>query len=119
MQALSQDSRLLRIFIGDTDKLHHTPLYEAILSKAREIGLAGGTVLRGVMSYGATSIVHTSKLLDLSDDLPIIIEIIDHEDKIRSFIEVVGGMMDESGCGGLITIEKAEVAYYSPKSKKG
>ncbi len=115
METLREDSKLLRIFIGDADILNHTPLYEAILLKAKSIGLAGGTVMRGIMSYGASSRLHTVKLLDLSEDLPVVIEIIDHEDKIRAFIEVVGKMIEEAGCGGLITVEKAEVAYYKPK----
>ena len=115
METLREDSKLLRIFIGDADKLSHTPLYEAILLKAKSNGLAGGTVMRGIMSFGASSRLHTVKLLDLSEDLPVVIEIIDHEDKIRAFIEVVGKMIEEAGCGGLITVEKAEVAYYRPK----
>ncbi|MDB5154945.1 MAG: hypothetical protein JWR54_3696 [Mucilaginibacter sp.] len=115
MEPLKEDSKLLRIFIGDADKLHHVPLYEAILLKAKKSGLAGGTVLKGIMSYGASSRLHTVKLLDLSTDLPVIVEIIDHEEKIRAFIEVVGSMIEEAGCGGLITVEKAEVAYYKPK----
>src|SRR5258708_11358695 len=115
MQPLKQDSKLLRIFIGDGDILHRRPLYEAILLEAKKSGLAGGTVLRGIMSFGASSRLHTVKLLDLSSDLPIIVEIIDHEEKIRAFIEVVGAMIEEAQCGGLITVEKAEVAYYKPK----
>ena len=115
MEPLNQDSKLLRIFIGDADMLNRTPLYEAILVKAKKTGLAGGTVLRGIMSFGASSRLHTAKLIDLSSDLPVIIEIIDHEDKLRAFIEVVGTMIEEAGCGGLITVEKAEVAYYKPK----
>lgn len=116
MQSLNEDSKLLRIFIGDADQLNHTPLYEAILLEAKKRGLAGGTVLKGIMSYGASSRVHTVKLLDLSTDLPITVEIVDQEDKIRAFIEVVGSMIEKAGCGGLITVEKAEVAYYKPKS---
>lgn len=115
MQTLSEDSKLLRVFIGDADQFHHQPLYEAILLEAKKAGLAGGTVLKGVMSFGASSRVHTVKLLDLSTDLPLIVEIIDHEDKIRAFIELLGPMIELAGCGGLITIEKVEVAYYKPK----
>lgn len=115
MESLNEDSRLLRIFIGDADMLRHVPLYEAILLEAKKSGLAGGTVLKGIMSYGASSRLHTVKLLDLSTDLPVIVEIIDHEEKIRAFIDVVGPMIEETGCGGLITVEKAEVAYYKPK----
>lgn len=116
MYTLDKNSKLLRIFIGDSDLLHHKPLYEAILLKAKESGLAGGTVLRGIMSYGASSRIHTVKLLDISADLPIIIEIIDHDEKIRRFTETVSAMIEEVGCGGLITVEAAEVIYY--KSKK-
>lgn len=115
MQALNEDSKLLRIFIGDADQLHHQPLYQVILLEAKKAGLAGGTVLKGIMSFGASSRLHTVKLLDLSTDLPVIVEIIDQEDKIRAFIEVLGPMIELAGCGGLITIEKAEVAYYKPK----
>lgn len=115
METLREDSKLLRIFIGDADILNHKPLYEVILLKAKTSGLAGGTVMRGIMSFGASSRLHTVKLFDLSEDLPVVIEIIDHEDKIRAFIEVVGKMIEEAGCGGLITVERAEVAYYKPK----
>ena len=115
METLQKDSKLLRIFIGDADQLHHRPLYEAITLKAKTSGLAGCTVTRGIMSFGASSIIHTAKLLDLSSDLPIIIEIIDHEDKIRPFIAVIDKMIEEAKCGGLITVEKAEVAYYKPR----
>ena len=101
MDPLNDNSKLLRIFIGDADKLNHTPLYEAILIEARKTGMAGATVSRGIMSFGSTSKLHTVKLLDLSADLPVIVEIIDHEDKISAFIKVVGGMIEESGCGGL------------------
>lgn len=112
---LQKDSKLLRIFIGDADMLQHKPLYEAIILKAKEVGLAGCTVTRGITSFGASTTIHTAKLLDLSSDLPVIIEIIDHEDKIRAFIDVAGAMMEEVGCGGLITVEKAEVAYYKSR----
>lgn len=115
MYPLNGDSKLLRIFIGEIDKHNHTPLYEAILFKARENQMAGGTVIRGVLAYGASSIVHTSKLIDMSEDLPIIVEIIDTEEKIRAFSTVVGTMMEESGCGGLMTIEAAEVIHYKPR----
>ena len=117
MQTLKKESKLLRIFVGDVDKLDHTPLYEAIAIKARENGLAGCTVTRGIMSFGASSVIHTAKLLDLSEDLPIIIEIIDHENKLRPFIKLVGDMIEKAACGGLITVEKAEVVYYKSKNK--
>ena len=115
---LEYDSKLLRIFIGEIDKLGHQPLYEAILFEARKQGLAGCTVLRGIMSYGASSLVHTAKLIEISQDLPIVIEIIDNNDKINSFAEVAGKLLERANCGGLITIEKAGVIYYRSRSQK-
>ena len=115
---LSRDSKLLRIFIGEIDKIGHQPLYEAILFAARKQGLAGCTVLRGIMSFGASSRVHTAKLIEISQDLPIIVEIVDHEEKINAFIESVDKLMEQANCGGLITLEKAEVLYYKHGPKK-
>jgi hypothetical protein len=94
---------------------HHKPLYETIVLKARETGLAGATVLRGVSGYGARSrVIHTAKLLRLSEDLPFIVEIVDTEEAILAFIPVVDALMEESGSGGMITLEKAEVIKYTP-----
>lgn len=112
---LETHSKLLRIFIGEMDKIGHQPLYEAILFEAKKQELAGCTVLRGIMSFGASSRVHTAKLIDISTDLPIVIEIVDHEDKLNRFIPVLDTMMETCGRGGLITIEKAEVLYYKHK----
>jgi PII-like signaling protein len=105
---LPQDSVLLRIFIGESDRHGHAPLYEAIVLKARELHLAGATVLRGAMGYGKSSRMHTTKILSLSDDLPLVIEIVDSEEKINAFLPVLDGMMGS----GLITLEKARVLYY-------
>jgi PII-like signaling protein len=113
---LERDSKLLRIFIGEADKYGHKPLYEALVLEAKKQGVAGATVLRGILSYGASSRIHTAKLLDLSFDLPIVVEIVDHNDKIERFLAVVNALIEEAGCGALITIEKAEVIHY--KSKK-
>jgi PII-like signaling protein len=115
---LSADSKLLRVFVGEIDKIDHQPLYEAILLAAKKEGLAGCTVLRGIMSYGASSRVHTSKLIEISEDLPIIIEIVDEEDRITAFVQKIDQLLDQAGCGGLITIEKAAVLQYKPKKKK-
>ncbi len=115
---LSEDSKLLRIFIGDIDKIGHQPLYEAILFAARKNGLAGCTVLKGIMAFGASSRVHTVKLIEICDNLPVVIEIVDHEEKISAFVEVVSELMEKANCGGLITIEKANVLYYKPRPKK-
>jgi PII-like signaling protein len=112
---LNGESKLLRIFTGEIDKIGHTPLYESIVLAARKEGIAGATVLRGIMSYGASSHIHTAKLIDISEDLPIIIEIIDTSEKINNFLPVVNGLFDECGRGGLITIEQVNVLYYKPK----
>ena len=112
---LDRDSKLLRIFIGEADKFGPRPLYEAIVYAAKELGIAGATVLRGILSYGASSRIHTAKLLDLSFDLPIVVEIVDHADNIERLLETIGPMIEEAGCGALVTIEKAEVISYKSK----
>lgn len=105
---LPEDSTLLRIFIGESDRHGHQPLYEAIVLKARELKLAGATVLRSPMGFGAQSHLHTAKILRLSDDLPMVIEIVDTEEKIQAFLPVLEGMMG----GGLVTLEKVHVIHY-------
>jgi PII-like signaling protein len=105
---LPEQSELLRIFIGETDRYEGRPLYEMIVLKARECGLAGATVLRSPMGFGANSRLHTAKILRLSDDLPMIIEIVDDIEKIEAFLPVLDGMMD----GGLVTLEKVRVIHY-------
>jgi PII-like signaling protein len=99
---------LLRIFFGEDDKLAGRPLYEAIVLKAREMHLAGATVLRGPMGFGASSRLHTTKILRLSEDLPLVIEIVDSEEKINEFLPVLDGMMSS----GLVTLEKVQVLQY-------
>jgi len=103
---------LLRIFVDENDKNKGRPLYEAIVQKAREMHLAGATVLRGPLGYGHSSRLHTAKLLRLSEDLPLVIEIVDDERKIDTFLTVLGGMMTS----GLVTLEKAEVLQYGSKT---
>lgn len=104
----TDDALLLRIFIGDRDKHENLPLYEAIVLKARAMHLAGATVLRSPMGYGSTSRLHTAKILQLSTDLPIVIEIVDFKEKIEPFLSVLNSMMD----GGLVTLEKVQVIHY-------
>lgn len=111
---LPQESLLLRIFLGESDRYEGKPLYEAIVLKARELGLAGATVLRSPMGFGATSHLHTAKILRLSDDLPFIIEIVDTEEKLNAFLPVLDGMMD----GGLVTMEKVKVLHYRSRKAK-
>ncbi len=105
---IPRDAILLRIFIGESDRWHHQPLYEALVMKAREMHLAGATVLRGPMGFGKSSRMHTAKILRLSMDLPLVIEIVDSEEKINSFLPVLDEMMN----GGLVTLEKARVIDY-------
>jgi PII-like signaling protein len=103
-----EDAMLLRIFIGEADRWHHRPLYEAIVMKARELHLAGATVLRGPMGFGKSSRMHTAKILRLSMDLPTVIEIVDSEEKISTLLPA----LDEMMAGGLVTLEKVKVIHY-------
>ena len=105
---LEGEGYLLRIYLGELDKHGHQPLYEAIVLKARELGLAGATVLRGPMGFGKSSRLHTAKILRLSMDLPLVIEIVDAEEKINEFLPVLDGMIG----GGLVTVEKVKVIEY-------
>ncbi len=105
---------LLRIFIGDSDRYQGKPLYVALVEKAREQGLAGATVLRGMMGFGAGSRIHTTSLLRLSQDLPLIVEIVDTEEKVNRYLEDVEAMLDN----GLITLEKADVRFYRSGSRE-
>ena len=105
---IPEEAVLLRIFIGETEQYEHHPLFEAIVKKARETGMAGATVLRGPLGYGKSSHLHTEKILRLSDDLPIVIELVDSPDKIDRFTAAVGPMIGS----GLITLEKVRVLRY-------
>jgi len=105
---LPHDSMLLRIFLGENDRHGHQPLYEAIVLKAREAHLAGATVLRGPMGFCQSSRLHTAKILRLSEDLPIVVEIVDSEDRINAFLPVLDAMMSS----GLVTLEKVKVLQY-------
>jgi uncharacterized protein len=105
---IPEEGYLLRVFVGQSDKHGHVPLYEAIVSKARETGLAGATVLRGVMGFGRHSVMHTAKILRLSEDLPMIIEIVDSLEKIEAFLPILDTMVPE----GLVTLEQVRVIHY-------
>ena len=105
---ISEEGQLLRIFIGESDKWNGKPLYEALVLKAREMGLAGATMVRGLMGYGAASRIHTAKILRLSEDLPIIVEIVDNPEKIASFLPIIDEMVQE----GLVTLERVHVILY-------
>jgi len=106
-----KDAVLLRIFFGEADRFQRRPLYEAIVEKAREMHLAGATVLRGPMGFGHSSRLHTAKVLRLSFDLPIVVEIVDAEAKVNEFLPVLDGMM----VSGLVTVEKVQVLQYGKK----
>lgn len=99
---------LLRIFIGESDHWHGRPLHLALVEKAREDGLAGATVLRGMEGFGAKSVIHTTRLLELSGDLPIVVEVVDTEEKINDFLEHVHEMVED----GLVTLERVRVVFY-------
>ena len=111
---LEGEGSLLRIYLGELDKWHHQPLYEAIVLKAREMVLAGATVLRGPMGFGARSHLHTAKIMRLSEDLPVLIEIVDKEEKINAFLPE----LDKMESDGLITLEKVHVIKYRAKTDK-
>ncbi len=108
---IPKQALLLRIFIGEDDQFEGAPLHEAIVLKAREMQIAGATVLRGPVGFGASSRLHTTKILRLSEDLPLVIEIVDSEEKINGFLPVLDGMMSS----GLITLEKVQVLQYGSK----
>ncbi len=110
---LPSNAELLRVFIGEEDKYKHKPLYEAIVEQARERGMAGATVLKGCMGFGANSRMHTSKLLRISEDMPIIVEIIDKPERIAEFIPILDSIMEE----GLVTIEQVNVIIYRHNKK--
>jgi PII-like signaling protein len=107
---LPKESVLLRIFVGEDDKHGGEPLYEALVFKAREMRLAGATVLRGPMGFGHSSRLHTAKVLRLSEDLPMVVEIVDGEDKIREFVDSIESMMGSA----LVTLERVTVIQYGP-----
>ena len=109
---LKADAKLLRIFLGEADKVKHTALYEAIVREARRTGLAGATVWRGILGYGPTSRIRTERILDLSMDLPIIVEIADVEEKINLFLPLLHDLFEAAQCGGLVTVENVKVIKY-------
>ena len=111
---IPREAVLLRIFFGEDDKFQHLPLHEAIVLKAREMHLGGATVLRGHVGFGHSSRIHTTKILRLSQDLPVVVEIVDSQEKIDTFLSVLDGMMSS----GLITMERAQVVQYGSEGVK-
>ncbi len=107
-----------RIYIGEGDRLHRRPLYEVIVRTAREMGLPGATVFRGVEGFGAGSVLHTARVLRLSEDLPIVIEIIDVAERLAPFLDRVEELIDEASSGALMTLENIQILRYSPDQRK-
>ena len=112
---ISGQAVLLRVFIGESDKLGHLPLYEVIFKQARDADLAGATVLKGVLGYGASARIRTQKILDLSSDLTMVLEIVDEAEKIEAFQKSLSELFDRAGCGGLVTLENIRVVHYLPE----
>jgi uncharacterized protein len=111
---IPREAMLLRIFIGESDRYQGAPLYEALVMKARAMHLAGATVLRGPLGYGRSSRLHSAKVLRLSEDLPMIVEVVDSQTKIEEFLAALNGM----GCSGLVTLEKVQVLQYGDEASK-
>ena len=109
---LTGEAKLLRIFIGESDKVQHVPLYEAVVREAKACGLAGATAWRGLTGYGSGSRIRTAKILDLSTDLPVIVEITDREDRINAFLPKLDKLFETADCGGLVTMEKVQIIKY-------
>ena len=114
---ISGQAVLLRVFVGESDKLGHLPLYEVIVREARDADLAGATVLKGVLGFGASARIRTQKILDLSSDLPMVIEIVDEADKITAFQTILSELFETAGCGGLVTLENIRIVHYLPGKK--
>ena len=111
------EAKLLRIFVGESDLINHVPVYEKIVLEARKEGLAGATVTKGIMGFGGSSRIHTAKVLRLSEDLPLVIEIVDEEKKIEQFIPILNEIFEQANSGGLITMEKASIIKYTVAKK--
>src|SRR5580765_7420441 len=110
---ITGQGKLLRIFVGESDTLHGRNLFSALVRKARELGLAGATAVRSIEGYGARSRIHTTRFLELSSDLPVIVEIVDSDEKIRAALPDLDAMVEEAGRGGLITLEAVEILKYT------
>jgi hypothetical protein len=110
---LSGEGKLLRIFLGEADRLHGQQLFEAIVHLARSKGIAGATVLRGIEGFGAHSRIHKSAILELSEDLPILIEIVDTSEKVEALVPEIDAVIEKANCGVMMTMEKVDVRKYS------
>ena len=111
MRVLDGEQVLIRVFLGESDKWHHTPLHRALLERLRKEGFAGATVIHGVAGFGANSVIHTAHLLDLSGDLPVVLEVVDDEAHAERLIAILDEMLD----AGMVTMEKVRVLHYAPR----
>ncbi len=118
MRRVRGEATLARIFIGEADHHRGRPMFEAIVHLAREQGLAGATVLRGVEGFGASSVIHSARLLRLSQDLPLVIEVVDARERLAPFLEQVEEMLEQADCGGLITFEKVRTLRYERRESR-
>jgi len=114
---ISGQAVLLRVFVGESDKFGHLPLYEVIVKRARDADLAGATVLKGVLGFGASARIRTQKILDLSADLPMVVEIVDEQEKITAFQNNLSELFEQTGCGALVTLENIRIVHYLPGDK--
>ena len=114
---LTEKTGVLKIFTGETDKVHGRPLYEEIVFTARKEGLAGATVFKGIMSFGASHSIHTMKIFALSGDLPVVVEIVDNLDKLNNFVPILQELMNQSKKGGMITMQENTVLRYAAGEK--
>ncbi len=110
--------KVLRVYTSSTDKLKHTPLYEALVFAARRNGMAGATVLKGVMGYGGSSVVHSAKFWETNDKLPVVVEIVDESSKIEAFFELIRPYLESVRYGCLVTVEDAKILYYKAGRRK-
>jgi uncharacterized protein len=115
---IQDEIKVLRIFVSSTDKFKYTPLFEMVVAAAKHYGIAGATVLKGIMGYGTSSIVHTQKFWEFTEKIPIVIEIVDTSEKIDSFIETILPYFERLPKGGLITVEKATIVLHKVGVKK-
>ncbi len=113
---LTGNAKLLRAYLGESDKVRHRPMYEILVQEAKSAGLAGATVTRGIMAYGASAKLRTAHVLDLSTDLPVVVEVIDRADRVEAFLETVHRLFDEAGSGGIVTVDDVVVHRYLPGS---
>lgn len=111
------DAFVLKIFIGSTDQINQSPLYEYIVFQAKKKGIAGATVVKGIMGYGASSVIHSYKFWEVSDKVPLVVELVDQEDKIRSFYDSIRPQLESMKYGCLVTIEKVNVLLYKSGQK--